>query len=370
MVQRHMNRYLLITALYRFICGGLILIINWELADPKSATDLAIATVLSFVPAIFTPIIINTIFKNASGSSLTKYAILLIFVLVFVMSFLYNETPLLILCNFILWIIFFVLETSFEFWFSELVEGKDETFINKYSSLSMTVNQVALMIGPLFITLLTGFLELHIIFVIYSMMYLLIFFMTKAVKNSKVNEETQAVKSESVKMIHYVISMLMWPILGTINFMLPIYTSYQHRKIYEVAFLDSMLGIGMAVIGILLSKFLAQKWSLVFLVTSVMIPVIWYMLEDFVIVRLILMLLFGIAFGGARILFRKIIVVEYASHTVKKIYSIGNAIGLPVLAISIYLGIIDLGYVWLAPFLLLIILLALLNMNHKNLIAQ
>ncbi|MCS4486946.1 hypothetical protein [Staphylococcus americanisciuri] len=361
-----MNRYLLITALYRFICGGLILIINWELADPKSAIDLAIATVLSFVPAIFTPIIINTIFKNASGSSLTKYAILLIFVLVLLMSFLYTETSLLILCNFILWVIFFVLETSFEFWFSELIEGEEEAFINKYSSLSMTVNQVALMIGPLFITLLTGFLSLHIIFVLYSMMYLLIFFMTKAVKNTKVSEETQAAKSESVKVIHYVISMLMWPILGTINFMLPIYTSYQHRKIYEVAFLDSMLGIGMALIGILLSRFLSHKWSLVFLIASIIIPVAWYVFDDFLIMRLLLMLLFGIAFGGARILFRKIIVVAYASHTVKKIYSIGNAIGLPVLAISIYLGIIDLGYVWLTPFLLLFLLLLLMNINYQK----
>ncbi|KIX90503.1 membrane protein [Staphylococcus microti] len=361
-----MTRYLMITALYRFICGGLILLINWELADPESATDLAIATVLSFVPAIFTPIIINTIFKNSSGSALTKYAFLLIFGLVFIMSFLYTDTPLLILSNFILWIIFFVLETSFEFWFSELVEGKDETYINKYSSLSMTVNQVALMIGPLFITLLTGFLNLRIIFILSSVAYLVLFLMTKAVGNSKMATEETSGKTESVKIVHYVIGMLMWPILGTINFMLPIYTSYYHRKIYEVAFLDSMLGIGMAVIGMLLSKFLSHKWGIVFLLMSLTIPLLWYVFDEVLLIRLLLMLLFGIAFGGARIMFRKIIVVQYASHTVKKIYSIGNAFGLPVLAISIYLGMIDIAYVWLAPFLLLIILLLLLNANHKH----
>ncbi len=67
-----MNNYLIVTALYRFICGGLILLINWELASPESTKDLAIATVLSFVPAIFTPFLIKLLFKNYTGSKLTK----------------------------------------------------------------------------------------------------------------------------------------------------------------------------------------------------------------------------------------------------------------------------------------------------------
>src|SRR5699024_12472715 len=67
-----MTKYLTITALYRFICGGLILIINWELANPESTSDLALATILSFVPAIFTPFLIRLFFKNYSGAGLTK----------------------------------------------------------------------------------------------------------------------------------------------------------------------------------------------------------------------------------------------------------------------------------------------------------
>ena len=54
----------------------------------------------------------------------------------------------------------FLLETSFELWFSELVESQSEDFINKYSSLSMTVNQVALMVGPLFITFIVKYINL------------------------------------------------------------------------------------------------------------------------------------------------------------------------------------------------------------------
>lgn len=77
---------------------------------------------------------------------------------------LYQNTLLLILLNFVLWIVFFLLETSLELWFSELVANENEEFINKYSSLSMTVNQVALMIGPLFITVIMKFITLFWIF--------------------------------------------------------------------------------------------------------------------------------------------------------------------------------------------------------------
>lgn len=51
----------------------------------------------------------------------------------------------------------------------------------------------------------------------------------------------------------------MWPILGTINFMLPTLTTYKGGEVHEVALLDSVLGIGMAVIGVLFSKFISNK---------------------------------------------------------------------------------------------------------------
>ncbi|MFG0935264.1 hypothetical protein ACF91D_31950, partial [Staphylococcus sp. 231237_7MaSpsaltlick] len=113
-----MTNYLTITALYRFICGGLILIINWELANPESTSELAIATILSFVPAIFTPFLIKLFFKNYSGAGLTKLSFLILFYIVIVITVCYQNALQLIILNFTLWIVFFLLETSLELWFS------------------------------------------------------------------------------------------------------------------------------------------------------------------------------------------------------------------------------------------------------------
>ncbi|MDW3829183.1 hypothetical protein QI050_10980 [Staphylococcus saprophyticus] len=109
----------------------------------------------------------------------------------------------------------------------------------------------------------------------------------------------------SVKLIHYFMSMLMWPILGTINFMLPTLTTYKGGEVHEVALLDSVLGIGMAVIGVLFSKFISNKWMHLLFILSIVITISWYVLEDILLFKLVLMLLFGLTFGGARIIFQK-----------------------------------------------------------------
>lgn len=174
----------------------------------------------------------------------------------------------------------------------------------------------------------------------------------------------------SVKLIHYFMSMLMWPILGTINFMLPTLTTYKGGEVHEVALLDSVLGIGMAIIGVLFSKFILSKWMHLLFILSIVITISWYVLEDILLFKLVLMLLFGLTFGGARIIFRKMIVTAYASHTVKHIYSLGNALGLPILALCIYLSILNLNFVWLPSFILLIVLLFLLKIGHHERISS
>lgn len=366
-VKSTMNKYLIITAVYRFICGGLILAINWELANPKSTIDLALATILSFIPAIFIPFIIAIFFKKQNGSTLTKLAMLAIFFIVLSIALSYKNTILLIILNFILWTAFFLIETSLEYWFSEIVSDKDELFINKYSSISMTTNQVALMIGPLFLSLIVNYIDLTWLFLIYGVIYLLL---CLAINNTKcieshINNTDNTSSKNSVKIIHYLISMLMWPVLGSINFMLPIFTAYRNGAIHHVALLDSALGIGMAGIGILLSKYFNYKWIDVFIIISIVNTVLWYF-ADSLTIKLLLMLLFGFSFGGARILFRKIIVTAYSSTDIKKIYSIGNALSLPILAISIFIGITNLNLVWLPSFILLLILLILLKTTQKG----
>lgn len=102
-----------------------------------------------------------------------------------------------------------------------------------------------------------------------------------------------------------IMRMLMLPILGTINFMLPIFTTFKSGEVNEVALLDCALSLGMALIAIILSKFLSHNWLHIFFIVGISITALWYLAENALVIKLLLMLLFGFTFGGARIIFRK-----------------------------------------------------------------
>ena len=137
----------------------------------------------------------------------------------------------------------------------------------------MTINQVALMIGPLFVSMIVKFITLRWIFILYALIYLLLYFsIRKQNKENQLSSKDDEVHTkESVKFTHYFISMLMWPILGTINFMLPIFTAFKSGEVHEVALLDCALGLGMALIGIILSKLRSNNWLSLFFIISISI---------------------------------------------------------------------------------------------------
>ena len=54
----------------------------------------------------------------------------------------------------------------------------------------------------------------------------------------------------------------------------------------------------MALIAIILSKFLSHNWLHIFFIVSISITVLWYWAEDALVIKLLLMLLFGFTFGA------------------------------------------------------------------------
>ncbi|WP_436945775.1 hypothetical protein [Staphylococcus xylosus] len=125
----------------------------------------------------------------------------------------------------------------------------------------MTINQVVLMIGPVFTSVIIKFIALRWIFLMYALTYLLLYFAIRKQNkgNHLLSNGNEFHNKETVKFTHYFISILMWPILGTINFMLPIFTTFKNGEVHEVALLDCALGLGMALIGMILSKFLSHN---------------------------------------------------------------------------------------------------------------
>ncbi|MBM0637481.1 hypothetical protein LNT47_05760 [Campylobacter sp. VicNov18] len=83
-----------------------------------------------------------------SGSKLTAFALLASFFISLLLFSTHNQILILIL-NTVLWFFFFIMESSWESWFAVLAKAYTEEKILKFSSLSMSVNQASLMLGPI-----------------------------------------------------------------------------------------------------------------------------------------------------------------------------------------------------------------------------
>jgi hypothetical protein len=134
-----------------------------------------------------------------------------------------------------------------------------------------------------------------------------------------------------------------WPVLGMINMMLPIIGKNRlDGKVELVAYLDFFIGLGMAISGILLSffalkNFFNHKGVFVLSILGFLSITAFCLLFNNLYVLFILIFLFGISFGGIRIIIRKYLVDFLTPSEVAKIIGSANALGFPVVALFSYL---------------------------------
>lgn len=141
--------YILSSGLYRLSCGALIIAINWLMTISNPSLGwLATTVALTFIPAMVVPLIWRGNNNSSSGFWLTQYSLLAAMVISLIM-FGVNNQYLLLALNTVIWFFFFVMESSWESWFTSECKGLEERAIEKFSSVTMSVNQAALMIGPI-----------------------------------------------------------------------------------------------------------------------------------------------------------------------------------------------------------------------------
>jgi MFS family permease len=275
---------------------------------------------------------------------------------VFLIIFYDNYLYLLVLVNLFLWSVFFILESSWEAWFTEISKNiQDHKITQKFNSMTLAFSQAALMIGPLLVapamTINNKYGPFYIsLFLYFTTIIILIYSRIiigkkNIIKNCK-NEKNITIKSIINKMPSiniFFILVFVWPVLGMINMMLPIIGKNRlDGKVELVAYLDFFIGLGMAISGILLSffalkNFFNHKGVFVLSILGFLSITAFCLLFNNLYVLFILIFLFGISFGGIRIIIRKYLVDFLTPSEVAKIIGSANALGFPVVALFSYL---------------------------------
>ncbi|MFD0026526.1 MFS transporter [Streptomyces sp. NPDC058382] len=361
-----MRRYTLCSGLYRFFNGVVLLLVNWHIASAHGGgyDALAVSTVLSFVPAVFVPPLIR--FSPVTGGArMTAAGLGGVSLTLLLIAAGYAHVPTVIALNFVLWIFFFFLESTWEAWFNDEASGLDGPMLRKHSSRTMTVNQVALMAGPLFASLLTRVIRAESVLIVCAGLFAVVAVMSlrshrTAAPAERTRQEAGPEAVGSLGVLCLVAFMLVWPILGTFNLMLPLQALAHGKSMLTVGVLDMLLGIGMAVAGILLhrlTKSVEVSWVLVGSAVAVAVAMaVWLAAPAFGAPQMFAIFALGCSFGSMRVILRAEAASNFSPRQVGSIVANANACSLVLLAAVLAGGRLFSSHIWLAPFALTLLL--------------
>lgn len=282
----------------------------------------------------------------------------------------------LLLANLFVWLVFMLLEASLDMWFTQVQRGMDEATVRRVSGATTATGQAALMIGPLlaaglmsilpglgfFIFLCTGFL------LVSAICY------TRNSKAVEAQESSMVIAPAKLPLTLFIPMVLIWPILGAFNFMLPVYVSSNGWTLFELGVLDAVFGMGMALIGVLIILSNTGRNLLVFLSglmgLAVISTAVWFLVPDTLLFKALSLLILGMAFGGSRVHLRAAIAYRYSEAAVGMCVSKANALATPVLLVILSLQLAVIERAWLIPFLMVILSIAFLLQISATRFAQ
>ncbi|MEW1616423.1 MULTISPECIES: hypothetical protein [unclassified Streptomyces] len=370
-----MKQYTLYSGLYRFFNGVVLLLLNWHIAsaDGGGYGALAVSTTLSFVPAVFVPLLIRFC-PIAGGARMTAAGLAGVSLTLLLIAAGYSDVHLVIALNFVLWVFFFFLESSWEVWFNEEASGLDGVVLRQQSSLTMTVNQVALMVGPLFAPLLTQVMRAEWVLAACAALFAAVAILSLGSHRAEAaadpaEQETGPTGTGSPRTLYLLAFVLVWPVLGTFNFMLPLQVLANDGSMFTVGVLDMLLGIGMAVAGALLHRFTKSRdvrWLLAGAAVAVIAAVVlWSLAPTFGTPQMAAVFALGCAFGAVRVLLRAEAASHFSPRQVGALVANANACSLILLAAVLAGGQYFSSEIWLAPFALTLLLVTALHAIRK-----
>jgi len=260
------------------------------------------------------------------------------------------------------------METTWESWFVDLSKNYSEKEVSKYSAVSMTVNQVALMSGPLAAPLIIDVLSYELFFYLMALTFFIVSVMSFLQKVPNNENKITNIEGSAKKINLYLFFslVLIWPILGSINFMLPVYVTINNGNMLNVGILDACISIGMALIGIVFSTLKVNdlRIRMILSFTSILAGLTTWSLGGYsIITNSIGILLLGFGFGGLRIMIRYVLARNYSPQDVAKLVSRANALSLPVLGLVFASVMPAIRYTWAVPFILSIIMCMFLTVG-------
>ncbi|MFJ7792629.1 MFS transporter [Pseudomonas sp. NPDC096950] len=378
-MSRELIVFLVGSTVYRLFSGALLVSLTWTILNQNEGgyLPLALAIFCSFIPAFVTPMMIKRLSTRMNGRQMSSGFLACLAGLSLVAGVCRDITVGLLITNLFVWLIFMLLEASLDMWFTQVQRGMDAATVRRISGATTATSQAALMIGPLLaaglMPILTG-MGFSILLCVSFLLVAAVCYTRNGSAVIEVREGSAPVAPAKLPLTLFIPMVLIWPILGAFNFMLPVYVASHGWALFELGVLDAVFGMGMALIGVLIILANTGRNLLVFLsgliALAVAAALVWFLVPDTLVLKALSLLILGMAFGGARVHIRAAIAYRYSEAAVGLCVSRANALATPVLllVLSLQLALIDTA--WLVPFLMIMLSIALLLQTSATRFAQ
>lgn len=376
---RELIVFLVCSTVYRLFSGALLVSLTWTILNQNEGgyLPLALAIFCSFIPAFVTPMMIKRLSTRMNGRQMSSWFLVCLAGLSLVAGVCRDITVGLLITNLFVWLIFMLLEASLDMWFTQVQRGMDEATVRRISGATTATSQAALMIGPLLaaglMPILTG-MGFSILLGVSFLLVAAVCYTRNGVAVIDAREGSTFATPAKLPLTLFIPMVLIWPILGAFNFMLPVYVSSHGWALFQLGVLDAVFGMGMALIGVLIILGNTGRNLLVFLYGLIALAVaaalVWFLVPDTLVLKALSLLILGMAFGGARVHIRAAIAYRYSDAAVGLCVSRANALAAPVLLLILSLQLAMIETAWLVPFLMITLSTVLLLQTSATRFAQ
>lgn len=362
-----MAEILISSMIFRFAAGAVIFCITWRFASQADGDYRLLAFILfcSSVPAMLVPVVMRVGAQRKSGRAMSVTAIGLIAVACAAGTAAQNFVGAWILLSFVLWLLFYVLDASFDMWLATGVSGLTASGAQKAIGKFSMLNQFAVMSGPLVAAgIIVSSSDSYLLAVLAMVMLVLFILLKLKVEGAGASPVKFAEGQARVPIALRLMLVLLWPIASAVSFALPVTVSETPGwSGFHLAVLEAFFGAAMACAGIVAGRWEGERnacmgvfYCAAYLVGS---SAAWAHMDQLAL-RILMVVGLGFALGSMRVVAKTLLLRSQPEASVGRIVAQCNGVGVWVTAFFLVMQVALDEYSGLVPFaqLLLVCLLA------------
>ncbi|WP_248320567.1 MULTISPECIES: MFS transporter [unclassified Caballeronia] len=352
-----MNLFLLATFIYRFANGLLFLAVAWNLVTSAhgGAMPLAVSAIGGFLPAVIAAPFARRLLERVDVGRLTLWGMVALSVCALAFTLFLHLSVALLVINFAVLSIFFVLEGAWDALLATIASSLTESVSDRLNARQSAATQAGLMLGGLPLGWLvrlggsaTPFIAAAVLYVAALLLFTLpalrrIVWNEPRLLATEANAAAITKATESMPLTEWSVKTtlaLVWPCLTLVNMVVPLVANSKgHGTVEHAAVLDAAIGLGMACIGVAYERVARlptpmRRGFVAAAVCCVPLPFVVLLAAPYLLPVLALaFFVCGIGFGLLRVSLRRQLIATQPAHRVGQTVASCNAYGFPVLTV-------------------------------------